>query len=91
MGAILDDEDAEGAAGPEDRHAEEGVERLLAGLRLVGEGRVRLGVGEVEEAGFLGDQADEAFANAHDGVVHRVGVEADGGVELKDVVGAQDT
>ena len=43
---VLDDEHAERVAGPQDRHAEEGVVDLLAGLRPVGEGRVRLGVGE---------------------------------------------
>ena len=46
----------------QDRHAEEGVVDLLAGLRLVGEGRVVLRVGERERLGLARDQADEALA-----------------------------
>ena len=65
VGAVLDDQDAERVAGAQQRHAEEGVVDLLAGLGLVGEGRVALGVGERERLGRRGDQADEALAGAH--------------------------
>ena len=42
IGAVLHDEDAERVAGTQQRHAQERVIDLLAGLRLVGEGRMRL-------------------------------------------------
>ena len=51
-GAVLHDQHAERVAGAQERHAEEGVVDLLAGLRPVGEGRVRLRVGEVERLGL---------------------------------------
>jgi len=74
--AVLHDEDAERVAAAQDRHAEEGVEDLLARLRLEGEGGVFLGVGEVQRLGRLGDHADEALAGAHDRVVDRLTVES---------------
>ena len=62
VGAVLDDEDAERVAGAQQRHAEEGVVDLLAGLGPVGEGGMGLGVRERERLGGRGDQADEALA-----------------------------
>ncbi len=44
VGLVLDGEDAERVARPQERHAEEGVVDLLARLRPVGEGRVGLRV-----------------------------------------------
>ena len=79
IGAVLDDQDAEGVAGAQQRHAEEGVVDLFARLRLVGEGRVALGVGEGEGLRGRGDEADEAFARAHDGQVDGFPVQALGG------------
>ena len=48
--AVLHDENAEHIAEAQNRHAEEGLIDLLAGFRLVGEGRMRPGVGEVDAA-----------------------------------------
>ena len=89
MRPVLDDEYAERAAGAEDRHAEEGGVLLLAGFRQVVEGRVRLRVGQVERPGFGGDGADQALADAELGMVHRLALQALGGVELEHAVGAQ--
>ena len=88
IGAVLDDQDAEGVAGAQQRHAEEGVVDLFARLRLVGEGRVALGVGEGEGLGRRGDEADEAFARAHDGEVDGFPVQALGGEQLEHAVAA---
>ena len=90
MCPILDDEDAERVAGPKQRHAEEGVVDLLAGLGPVREGRVRLGVGERQRLGRLGDEADEALAGLHGGEMDGFAVEAFRGVELERPVGAHD-
>jgi hypothetical protein len=86
---VLDDENAQRAAGAQDRHAEEGVENLFARLRQVFEGGVLLRLGEVQRPGRRGDGADEALAEAQGGVVHRIGIKADGGIELEHAVGAQ--
>ncbi len=83
---VLHDEDAEGVAGPQQRHAEEGVVDLLARLRLVGEGRVRLGVGQRERLGRRGDEADEALARGHRREVHGGAVEAFGGEQFEGAV-----
>ena len=85
---VLHDEDAEGVAGPQQRHAEEGVVDLLARLRLVGEGRVRLGVGQRERLGRRGDEADEALARGHRREVDGGAVEAFGGEQFERAVGA---
>ena len=53
------------------RHAEEGAVGLLARLRPVGEGRMLLGVGEVQRLGLGRDDADEALAEAQRRLVHR--------------------
>ena len=89
MGAVLHDEDAERVAGAQHGHAEEGLVDLLARLRLVGEGGVRLRVGQVERLGLLGDEADQALARLHGGEVDGVAVQALGGVELERAVGPQ--
>ena len=59
--AVLHDQHAERVAGAQDRHAEEGVVDLFAGLRPVGEGRMRLRVRQVERVGLARDQADQAL------------------------------
>ena len=89
-GAVLHDEHAHHRAAAQDRHAEEGAVDLLARLRAVGEGGVRLRVGERERLGLAGDQADQALAGAHGGEVDRFAVEAFGGVEFERTVFAQD-
>ena len=60
--AVLHDEHAERVAGAQDRHAKEGVVDLFARFRPVGEGRMRLRVGQVERLGLAGDEADKALA-----------------------------
>ena len=89
VGLVLDGEHAERVAGAQQRHAEEGVIGLLARLRTVGEGRVRLRVGERERLGRLRDQADEAFVGAHAREMHRLAVQAFGGEQFEGVVVAQ--
>ena len=61
---------------------------LFARLRLVGEGRVALGVGEGEGLRGRGDEADEAFARAHDGQVDGFPVQALGGEQLEHAIAA---
>ena len=90
VGPVLDDEHAERVAAAQDRHAEEAVIDLLARLRLVREGRMRLRVGEGERLGGAGDQADEAVAGRQGREVDGFAVQAFGGVELKRAVAAHD-
>ncbi len=86
---VLHHQHAERIAGAQDRHAEERVVDLFAGLRPVGEGRVRLRFREVDRVGFAGDQADQAFVGAQHGLVHGFRLEAFGGVKLERAVDAQ--
>ena len=88
--AVLDDEHAERVAAAQDRHAQEGMVDFFARLRLVGEGRVGLGVGERERLGGCGDEADEALGRAHGSEVHRLSVQALGGVEFEAAVAPHD-
>ena len=86
---VLHHQHAERVAGAQHRHAEEGVVDLFAGLRPVGEGRVVLGLREVDRVGLAGDQADQAFVRAQHGLVDGLLVEAFGGVQLERAVHAQ--
>lgn len=86
---VLDDEHAERVAAAQDRYAEEGVVDFFARLRLVGEGRMLLRLGERQRLGALGDEADEAFARVHGGLMHGLAIEAFGGVKFETLVGAQ--
>jgi hypothetical protein len=88
LGAVLHREDADGVAAAQDRHADEGVINLLAGLGPVGEGGVMLGVGELHRLSLLRNQADQAFAGLEMGVVDRYGIEALGGEQLERAVAA---
>ena len=58
---VLHHQHAERVAGAQDRHPEEGAVDLLAGFRAVGEGGVRLRLGQVDGVRLAGDEADEAF------------------------------
>ncbi len=89
LGAVLHHQHAERVAGPQDRHAEEGVVNLFAGLGAEREGGVALRVAQIERCRLAGDEADQALMGAEHGVVHRLAVEAFGGVELERVVDAQ--
>ena len=86
---VLHHQHAERVAGAQHRHAEEGVVDLFAGLRPVGEGRMALGFREVDRVGLAGDQADQALVRAQHGLVHRLLVQAFGGVKLERAVDAQ--
>ena len=88
LGAVLHREHADCVAAAQDRHADEGVIDLLAGLRPVGEGRMVLGVGELHRLGLLRDQADQSLARLQMGVVDRLGIEAFGGEQLERAVAA---
>ncbi len=86
---VLHHQHAERIAGAQDRHAEERVVDFLAGLRPIGEGRMRLRVGQVDGVRLARDEADEAFVGAHHGAVDGFPVEALGGVEFKRAVDPQ--
>ena len=88
LGAVLHREHADCVAAAQDRHAEEGVVDLLARLRPVGEGRMMLGVGELQRLGLLGDQADQTLARLQMRVVDGLAVEAFGGEQLERAVAA---
>ncbi|MGX0998611.1 hypothetical protein AB7M38_005903 [Bradyrhizobium diazoefficiens] len=89
LGAVLHHQHAERVAGAQDRHAEEGVVDLFAGLRAEREGRMALRVVQIERRRLAGDEADQALMGAEHGMVHRLAVQTFGGVELERVVDAQ--
>jgi hypothetical protein len=89
VGAVLHHQNTERVAGAQDRDAEERVVDLLAGLRPVREGRMALGFRQVDRAGLARDQADQAFVGAQHGLVHRLALQALGGIELERAVHAQ--
>gem|GEM_PF-4615235 len=86
---VLDAEHAHRRLPPDDRHAREAVEQLLAGLRAVDERRVRLGFGEVERRARRGDGADEALPQRELGDVDGFLREALGGEQLEHAVAQQ--
>ena len=82
-GAVLHDQNAERIAGAQDRHAEERMVDLFAGFRPVREGRMGLGVRQIDCGRLARHQADQAFVGSHHRVVHGVAVEAFGSIELE--------
>ena len=88
--AVLHHQHADRRAPAQDRHAEEGLVDLFAGLGLVGERRMMLGVGERQRFGARGDEADEALARPHGRQMDGFAVEALGGEQLHRAVGAND-
>ncbi len=82
LGAVLDDEHADGPAAAQQGHAQEGVVGVFAGLGPVGEGRMGRGVRECDRAALAHDLADQALARLHAGDVHGAGVQALGGEQL---------
>ena len=86
VGLVLHGEHAEHVAAAQDRHRQERVVDLLAGLGPVGESRMVLGVGLVDGHGELGAAPDQALAAHHEGVVHGGRVEALGGEQLERAV-----
>ena len=87
---VLHDQHADRIAAAQNRHAEEGVIDLLAGLRTIGESRMLMRLGQGERLRALRDQADQALAGLHGGQMNRLAVQALGGVKFKPLVGAQD-
>ena len=82
--AVLHRDDTQRAAGATHRHRQHGGERLLAGLRAVGEGRVVLRVRQVHHLRGGGAETDDALADAKPGAADGVRVEAFGGDQLED-------
>ena len=78
--AVLHHQHAERIAGAQHRHAEERVVDFFAGFRPEREGRVRLRVRQIDRVGLAGDQADQAFVGLQHGFVHRLALQALGGV-----------
>ena len=62
---------------------------FFARLRPIREGRVRLGVRQVDRGCFACDQAHQAFVGAHHGEVHGLAVQPFGAVKLERAVDAQ--
>ena len=89
LGAVLHHQHAERIAGAQDRNAEERVIDFFAGFRAERERRMALRVAQIERRRLARHQADQALMRAQDGSVHRVAVEAFGGVEFQRVVDAQ--
>ena len=89
LGAVLHDQHAERAAGPQHRHAEEGVVALFAGLRQVGECRVLLRVRQIERPRAGCDRADQALPELAAGPGARTRVQAFGSIEFEHAIGAQ--
>ena len=87
--AVLHHQHAERIAGAQDRDAEERVIDFFAGFRAEREGRMVLRVRQVERLRLARDQADQAFVLAQHGDVHRLGVEALGGVKFERAVDPQ--
>ncbi len=86
---VLDDQHAEDIAGAQDRHAQERVVDLLAGLGPVRERRVLVRFRQVDRFRLAGDEADEAFLGAQHGQMDGVAVQAFGGVQFQRAVDAQ--
>ena len=78
--AVLHHQHAKRIARAQDRNAEERMVDFFAGLRAIGEGRVRLRIRQVHRVGFAGDQANQAFVGLKDGLVDGFALEAFGGV-----------
>ncbi len=82
LGAVLHHHHAHRPAAAQERHAQEGVIGVFAGLRAVREGRMRRRVGERQRAAQAHDLAHQPFALLHAGDVHRARVQAFGGEQL---------
>jgi hypothetical protein len=88
LGAVLDDQDADGPAAAQQGGAEEGVIGVFARFRPVGEGRMRRRVRQADGLGHPGHLADQTLAGTQAGVVDGVGVQALGGEQLQLARGA---
>jgi hypothetical protein len=88
--SVLHHQHADRVARPQDRHAEEGVIDLLARLRQVFEGRMRLGVGQIEDFRVRRDGADEAFPDLELRGVNGLALQSFRRIELQHLAGAHD-
>ena len=86
----LHDQHAEGFAESLDGDAQHGAISLFPGFRHVAEAAGARRVIGVDDVAALGDAADEAFAEAHAGLVDGLGLEALGGAELERVLVAEE-
>ena len=80
---VLHHQHAGDAAAMDDRHAQEGVVDLLAGLGPVGEVGMALRVGQVDHGTLGGDPPDQALADPQPGLVHRARPQALGREQLE--------
>ncbi len=80
---MLNGQHPDGAFAPDDRHAGEGVELLLAGFRAVLEFGMGRRLGEVERFDIGGDGAGQPFADPQPGDVNRGLFEAARGEQLE--------
>ncbi len=87
-GPVLHDQGPDRPAPAQERHAEEGVERVLPRLGPVGEARVQGGVGQVQGPSEPKDLADQALPRPKAGDVYGLGVQALGGEQLELARGA---
>ena len=88
LGAVLDDQDADGPSAAQQGGAQEGVIGVFAGFRAVGEGRVRRRVRQADRLGHARHLAHQPLAGAQSGGVHGLGVQALGGEQLQLARGA---
>ena len=88
LGAVLNDQHADGPAAAQQGGAEEGVIGILARFRAVGEVGVRGGVRQADRGSRAGHLADEALAGAQAGGVNGFGLQALGGEQFKLARGA---
>jgi hypothetical protein len=86
---VLDDENPQRPAGPEDRHAEEGVVDLLTCFRQIGKGGVGLGVRKIERTRACRNGADQALTHFQLRQMDRILVQALRGEQFQGAVGAQ--
>ncbi len=87
-GLVLHDQDADGPAAAQQRHAEEGPVRVFACFRTIGEACVGRRVHQVQRRARAGDFTDQTFGQAHARLVDGVAVQAFGGEQFQFFGGA---
>ena len=81
--AVLHRKHAEDAFAAHDGNRKEGMKRVFAGFRAIGEARMFRRVRKIEELGRIGDETDKALALLQPGAMNGIAVEAFGGEELE--------
>ena len=82
-GAVLDDQHTDGAATAQQRGPQEGIERIFARFRTIGEVRVFLRIRQADRLGEARDLADQTLAGAQARIVNGFGVQTLGGEQFK--------